>query len=81
MGRGSGHGMVVETRLAEQMLDGAQGEVETQSKGGTGKPFGLVGLPQSIADRLVDGTRHGDSSGGGWGSIPLPYPAQTVMSG
>jgi hypothetical protein len=79
---GSGHGVVVETRLAEQVLHGTKAEVEAQGQGVAAEPLALVGLPQGFADRLVDGARHdGSSYSGGSASVPLPYPAQNPLSG
>lgn len=59
---GGGHDAVIETRLAEQVLHGAKAEVETRGEGVAIQPFRLVGLPQGIPNRLVDGARHGGLS-------------------
>ena len=87
---GSGHAVVVQTSLAEQVLNGAKAEVETQGESVAVEPLSLVSLPQGVPDRLVNGARHGGSScWAGRGLYPYPIPrktscpnsAQNVMSG
>jgi hypothetical protein len=88
----SGYAVVVEVSLAEQILDRAKAEVETQGDGVAIEVLHLVSLPQGFAGSLVDGARHGASLLLAWAGLDLyPYPiprktwcpdlAQKVMAG